>query len=107
MEHWQPTIFYEAEDGSTLYSATFSTQLPGIHDKCGSYYDTLLWFSSGAGGDVQTSPSLHQLLGMMFYHGISGLNLFQNGRVESVGASFGGLYPDISVPFFLAVCLWP
>jgi hypothetical protein len=107
MEHWQPTIFYEAEDGSTLYSAAFSTQLPGIHDKAMSYYDLLLWSGSGAGGDVQTSPSLHQLLGMMFCHAFAGHYLFQNGRVDSVGGSVQALYHDNSVPFFLAVCLWP
>ena len=32
-EHWQPTMFYEADDGTSLYTTTYSTQPPGVHDE--------------------------------------------------------------------------
>jgi len=62
-EHWQPTMFYEADDGTSLYTTTYSTQPPGVHDEVWSYYDFLLWFAYG--GDVQGPPSVSLLYFMM------------------------------------------
>jgi len=70
-EHWQPTMFYETDDGSTLYTATYSTQTPGVHDQVTSYYDDLLWLAYG--GDVQGSPSLGLLQSMMLLSNVYAL----------------------------------